>query len=241
MSNIVAIIPARSGSKGVPDKNINNICGNPLIAYSITAAIKSSMIDRVIVSTDSQVYAKIAEDFGAEVPFIRPDNISQDGSTDIEFFKHTIDWLKRNEGKVPSYFVHLRPTTPLRDPGIIDKAIRTFIKSDCSSLRSVHKMSESAYKMFEVKKNILYRMCGQSADLDASNLGRQNYPVTYNANGYVDIIRTSLIVNHDQLHGNNVYAFLTNLAYEIDEISDIDFVEYMLKTNMNMVDRLFKK
>jgi N-acylneuraminate cytidylyltransferase len=241
MNNIVAIIPARSGSKGVPDKNIKNIHGNPLIAYSIKAAIKASMIDRVIVSTDSQVYAKIAKDCGAEVPFIRPSNISQDESTDIEFFKHAIDWLDKNEGKVPNYFVHLRPTTPLRDPDVIDQAIRIFIKSNYSSLRSIHKMSESAYKAFEVKKGVIYRMCGKNTDLDRSNLGRQKYPVTYNANGYVDVIRTSLITNHNKLHGSNVHAFLTNLVYEIDEISDINFVEYMLKINKNMVDRLFKK
>jgi len=237
--DIVAIIPARSGSKGVPDKNIKNVYGNPLIAYSIKAALKSCAIDRVIVSTDSHVYAELAMELGADVPFLRPDDISQDNSRDIEFFKHAINWLRENEGSIPKYFVHLRPTTPLRDPSVIDRAVNTFIKSDYSSLRSVHKMSESAYKTFEVENDVLVRLCGKGTDLDASNLGRQCYPTTYDANGYVDIIRTKLITDYDQIHGNNVCAFVTDLAYEIDEVNDIDFVEYALKSNSKAVDILF--
>jgi len=240
MSDIVALIPARSGSKGVPDKNVKHICGKPLIAFSIKAALKSSLIDRVIVSTDSLSYAKIAEEFGAEVPFIRPTEISQDSSTDIEFFKHAINWLSMNEGHVPSYFVHLRPTTPLRDPEVIDEAIRTIIKSNYSSLRSVHKMSESAYKAFEIQDGMLMRMCGKGPSLDASNLGRQSYPATYNANGYVDVVRSNLITEHGQLHGDRVFAFVTDLAEEIDEIGDIAFVEYVLQHNAVAIEKLFK-
>ena len=241
MKNIVAIIPARSGSKGVPDKNIKLIQGVPLIAYSIRAALKSKLIDRVIVSTDSDQYAEIAQNYGAEVPFRRPEQISRDDSTDIEFFNHIIDWMGENEGGIPRYFVHLRPTTPLRDPEVIDEAIEVFMDSDCSSLRSVHKMSESAYKAFEINNNALVRMCGLGTNLDASNLGRQAYPVTYDANGYVDVIRTSLIVEQEILHGNNVYGFITERAYEIDEFSDIPFVEYFLRKDMPIVDKLFSE
>ena len=154
-SQVCALIPARSESKGVPDKNIRLFEGKPLIAYSIKAAINSNLIDRVIVSTDSQSYKEVAENFGAEVPFIRPYEISQDDSTDIECFRHAINWLSENEGHVPSYFVHLRPTTPLRDPDIIDAAIEALVNSDYTSLRSVSKMAKTAYKSFEIKNNVL--------------------------------------------------------------------------------------
>lgn len=241
MEDIVAIIPARSGSKGVPDKNIKLIYGAPLISYSIKAALKSKLVDRVIVSTDSDEYAEIALDYGAEVPFRRPREISQDSSTDIEFFSHIISWMNKNEGHVPSYFVHLRPTTPLRDPQVIDEAIKVFVDSDHSALRSVHKMSESAYKAFEINNSTLTTMCGQGANLDASNLGRQAYPATYDANGYVDVVRTSLIAEQGLLHGDNVYGFVTERTYEIDEISDIALVEYFLKNNMITVENLFSE
>ena len=149
--NIIAVIPARSGSKGVPDKNIKLLAGKPLIAYSIAAAKKSKLINRIIVSTDSKKYADIAKKYGAEVPFIRPKRISTDKSSDISFFKHAINYFNLREGSIPKLFVHLRPTTPLRDPKVIDKAIKTFMKSDYTALRSCHKMSESSYKTFEIK------------------------------------------------------------------------------------------
>jgi len=114
MSDIIAIIPARAGSKSLVDKNIKYLSGHPLIAYSIAAAKLSKKIDRVIVSTDSQKYTEIAKQYGAEVPFIRPDKISIDTAIDRDFLIHAMNWFKENESSVPEYWVHLRPTTPLR-------------------------------------------------------------------------------------------------------------------------------
>ena len=230
-NNVVALIPARSGSKGVTNKNIRPLNGIPLIAYSIAAALKSALINRVIVSTDSKKYAKIARSYGAEVPFIRPDNISGDRATDVECFKHTIDWLQENEGFVPEYFVHLRPTTPLRDPNVLDKAIESFISSDYSALRSCHKMSESSYKTFEIENDIFKCLCNGNSDIESTNFSRQIFPVTYDANGYVDIIRSKMIIKNGLIHGNRVRALITDTAYEIDELSDIDFLEYLVQKN----------
>ena len=128
MANIVAIIPARSGSKSLVDKNIKPLSGHPLIAYSIAAARMSTKIDRVVVSTNSQEYAGIAKQYGAEVPFIRPDEFSTDTATDKDFLIHAMNWLKENEGSVPEYWAHLRPTTPLRNIENIDNAIDAAIK-----------------------------------------------------------------------------------------------------------------
>ena len=241
MKNIIAIIPSRSGSKGVPGKNIKNILGRPLMAYSIKAALHSKLIDRVIVSTDSPEYAEIAINYGAEVPFLRPKEISQDNSTDLDFFKHAIEWMRANEGYIPEYFVHLRPTTPMRDPIIIDNAIDKLMNSNFTSLRSVHKMSESAYKTFEIKGDILSRIFDQGTDLDESNFSRQSYPTTYDANGYVDVVRSQLITEENLLHGNRVLPFLTESTNEIDEKGDIDKVQYLLERNILNINKLFLK
>jgi N-acylneuraminate cytidylyltransferase len=239
MNNIIALIPARSGSKGVPNKNIRHIDGIPLIAYSIAAALKSTLVDRVIVSTDSEEYARLARSYGAETPFIRPKDISGDLATDVEFFKHTIDWLQENENFVPEYFVHLRPTTPFRDPKILDKAIEEFVYSDYSALRSCHKMSESSYKTFEVENDIFKCICNGGSDIENSNIARQAFPVTYDANGYIDIVRSEMISKHNLIHGSKVRAFITSTTYEIDEINDIDFLEYLIRKNPEYKD-IFK-
>ena len=239
MKNIVALILARSGSKGVVDKNIMPLGGIPLISYSIVAAKKSKLIDRIIVSTDSEEYAEIARSYGAETPFIRPKDISGDLATDVEFFRHAIDWLQENENFVPEYFVHLRPTTPFRDPKVLDKAIKEFICSDYSALRSCHKMSESSYKTFEVENNMFKRICNGESNIEGSNTARQAFPETYDANGYIDIVRSEMISKHNLIHGSKVKAFITNTAHEIDEIGDIDFLEYLIQKKPEYKD-IFK-
>lgn len=153
---ITAIIPARGGSKGIPQKNIMDIGGFPLIAYSIAAAKLSKKIDRVIVSTDSKEIAEIAKRFGAEVPFMRPKEIATDTSPDIDFIKHALSWFKAKEGRTPKYIVHLRPTTPLRHPADIDRSItKLAAHSRATSLHSAHELRESPYKLFKIKMVIL--------------------------------------------------------------------------------------
>ena len=236
MNNIIALIPARSGSKGVVNKNIMPLGGIPLIAYSIAAAQNSKLIDRIIVSTDSEEYAELARNYGAETPFIRPKNISGDLATDVDFFKHTLEWFQENENFVPEYFVHLRPTTPFRDSEILDKAIEGFVGSDHSALRSCHRMSESSYKTFEVENNIFKRICNGDNDIESSNIARQEFPVTYDANGYIDIVRSEMISKHGLIHGSRVKAFITNTAHEVDEMSDVDFLEYLIQKNPEYKD-----
>jgi CMP-N,N'-diacetyllegionaminic acid synthase len=238
--NICALIPARSGSKGVPDKNIMPLFGHPLIAYSIAIAKKCPSIKRVIVTTDSEKYAEIAIKYGAEVPFIRPTEISGDNATDVQFFQHAVNWLRQEEGEgcVPEYFIHLRPTTPIRYPEIINDAIESFVGSQYSALRSVHKMSDTSYKTFEIMKGKLKIICDGGFDIESTALPRQSFPVTYNPNGYIDIIRTGMIAK-GVIHGNSVKAFITQTTHEIDEIDDFDFLEFMIKKNPDIVKILF--
>jgi len=237
---VYALIPARSGSKGVPDKNIMNLMGYPLIAYSIAAAKECPAISRVIVTTDSEEYAEIALEYGAEVPFIRPRDISGDRATDVQFFQHAINWFRQEEGEVPEYFAHLRPTTPIRYPNVINKAVEEFINSQNSALRSVHPMSDTSYKTFEIENEKLKILCNGGFDIESTNLPRQSFPVTYNPNGYIDVVRTSMI-DKGLIHGNNVKAFITKATYEIDEIIDFNFIEFMIHKNSDVLKILFNK
>ena len=238
---IIALIPARSGSKGLPNKNIKGLSGKPLIAYSISAGIKSKLIDRVIVSTDSEEYATISKDYGAEVPFIRPNEYSGDDSTDYDFVKHLLDWLAKNGGNTPDYIIHLRPTTPLRDPSILDSAIEKFMNNGgATSLRSAHEMSETAYKQFELEGKYFKTICTSSFDLDDANNSRQSFPKTYSPNGYVDILRTSHILENHLLHGNRVMGYVTDFAIEVDTIDDFEFLEWQMSKNNKLVYSLFE-
>jgi N-acylneuraminate cytidylyltransferase len=227
MSKIISIIPARGGSKGVPGKNIKLLNEIPLIGFSIKTSLESKHITRTIVSTDSVEIANIAKELGAEVPFLRPKVIAGDKSTDLEFFLHTIDWFLENEGEAPDYFVHLRPTTPLRDFQVVDKAIASFLKnSSATALRSVHEMSETAYKSFEIEEGKLKTIGTGSFDLDPANEARQGFPSTYYANGYVDIIKSKFIIDNQKIHGDKVMAFVTEPVTEVDTPEDFELLEY---------------
>ena len=241
MIDIVAIIPARSGSKGVPDKNIKLLAGKPLIAYSIASAQLTDNIQRVIVSTDSERYAKIASEYGAETPFLRPAELSVDSSTDYDVLKHTLDWLQVNEGFQPEYLVYLRPVTPLRDITIIKSAIeRIKMDNDATALRSIHEMPETAYKTLEIEGGYLKCICSGSFDIDAANLPRQTYEKTYVANGYVDIIRSSFVIENEKVFGNRVIAYITPWITDIDTMKDFEYLEYQAAKDHTIVSRLFQ-
>lgn len=233
---IVAIIPARGGSKGVPKKNIRHLGGYPLIAYTIAAAKQCKEIDRVIVSTDSSEIAEIAKHYGAEVPFLRPSELASDKSPDMGFMAHAIKWLQENEGFEPQLIVHLRPTTPLRDPALIDKAIRNLKENtQATSLRSVHELAESPHKMFEVEKGFLIGLFPGDSRPEYYNLPRQSFPPAYNPNGYVDIIKPSFVKAHNKLHGPRMMAFITPIVTEVDRVEDLRYLEYIIEKKGHML------
>ena len=238
--NIIAVIPARSGSKGVPNKNIRELSGKPLLAYSIVAAQKASLIDRIIVSTDSDEYAFLAKEYRAEIPFLRPSEYADDKSTDYDFVKHLLDWLADNENTLPEYIVHLRPTTPFRNPDVLDDAIKKFIINEkATSLRSAHKMTETAYKQFELDDKYFKTICTGNFDLDDANNSRQSFPATYAPNGYVDILKTSHILSKNLLHGKRVMGYITDSTIEVDTEEDFEFLEWQVNKNNKLVKTLF--
>lgn len=220
---VCAIIPARSGSKGVKNKNIRLLNGFPMIAYTIAAAKLSQNIDRVIVSTDSEEYAEIARKYGAETPFLRPVEISGDTATDIEFMEHAISWLYENEGSVPEYWVHLRPTNPLRDCSVIEKAVAEFLADDMAdSLRSAHLADVSPFKWFLRTEDGYYKTF-TGISLDEANKPRQAFPDVFIPDGYVDMLRTSYIVKNDLMHGKRMIAFRSPDSVDVDNVRD--FIE----------------
>ena len=152
MTQILCLIPARSGSKGIPHKNIKDFKGKPLLAWCIVQAQNSKYQMKIIVSTDSEKYRKIAIQYGAEAPFLRPSEISQDLSTDFECIKHTLDWLKTNEKYSPDIILHLRPTQPCRKVEDIDACLDIFInqREKYDSLRTVVPFEKSPYKMYSI-------------------------------------------------------------------------------------------
>jgi CMP-N,N'-diacetyllegionaminic acid synthase len=229
MGSTVALIPARSGSKGVPHKNVRLLGGSPLLAWTIAACRKAATIDRVIVSSDSDAYAALAVECGGEAPFLRPADISGDLATDYDWIVHALNWLAAR-GEEPDYVAHMRPTTPLRRPQVVDEAVRAFVAAPkATALRSVHEMSESAYKTFEMGEGgTLKRVGVDSTALDVANLSRQQFPKTYQANGYVDVLSTAFIRRAGLIHGDRVLGFLTPLVVEVDTEDDFAHLEFQL-------------
>lgn len=239
---ILCIIPARSGSKGVPHKNIKEFNGYPLMVWSIMQAQKSKYFKemRIIVSTDSLTYQKIAIKYGAESPFLRPEIISQDLSTDYECIKHCVDWFENNEKYYPDMILQLRPTQPCRKVGDIDKCLKIFINNfeKYDSLRSVIEIEKSPYKMYIIKNNEnklepLFKdvKIGKEFIMEPFNQCRQKLPKAYLHNGYIDIIKTS-ILERGLISGDNIYPYVMDKNDTIDIDSYDDWIKAERKINL---------
>lgn len=237
---IYAIIPARGGSKGIPRKNLLPLGGYPLIAYSIAAAKAARSVDRVLVSTDSEEIADTARRFGAEAPFLRPAEISGDAAGDAEFMAHALGWLRQHEAAVPEYLVHLRPTTPLRDPALLDEATRRMLAvPDATSLRSGHEASESPFKWFLRGEGGCFTAISRDYSNDDLNKPRQAFPKVYIPDGYVDIVRTAAFEGSGLLHGPKMLGFVSPPCHEVDSARDFEYLEFELgRTGSPLLEKL---
>ena len=232
-NQIWAFVPARSGSKSIKDKNIKKFCGKPLIYYTFKL-LSHLNIKKIIFSTDSMHYIKIAKNFGIKFDtHLRSKKTSTDLATDLEVFQEFLKKEKKAGNNLPEFFLHLRPTTPYRRPEIVKKAIRKFfkIKNNFTALRSVSKLSNTGFRTLIIKKDTLISMFNNSKNMDKLNIARQNFPDTFIANGYVDIIKTK-ILEQNKIHGNKVCGFLTeDLNTDIDTLEDFNNFEIFLKNN----------
>jgi N-acylneuraminate cytidylyltransferase len=227
-ATIYAVVPARGGSKGVPKKNIKPLAGFPLIAYSIAAGHMSRLIERVIVSTDSLEIAEVARKYGAETPFLRPAELAQDNSRDRDFVIHLLHWLKENEGRVPDYLVHLRPTTPFRDPAIVDDAILTLLAdAAATSLRSAHEAPETPFKWFTKNAQGYFQtFAAADAPPGLANWPRQMLPKVFIPDGYVDVLKTAYVLAAEEIHGDRIVGYITPACSEVDTPEDFAYLEF---------------
>jgi len=241
-NRVIGLIPARGGSKGIPGKNIRLLDGHPLIAYSIVLSKMSRSIDRTIVSTDSEEIAGVARHYGAEVPFLRPERFAADSSPDIDFVRHFLDWFEENEGYRPRYIAHIRPTTPVREPELIDRAVDKIVRHpDATALRSVHETRESPYKLFGIENGYLAGLFPDDPRPEYYNLPRQAFPPVYHPNGYVDIIKSETVLSTGSLHGPKILSFVTPVSAELDTEDDFDFIEFTLRRRRNSVHEALKE
>ncbi len=224
----LAIIPARSGSKGLPDKNIKIINGKPLIAWSIEAGLKSKYIDRLIVSTDSEKYAEIAKDFGAEVPFIRPDKISTDESSRKDVIKHSLDFFK-NKNELYDYIVLLEPTSPLTTETDIDTGIeKLLLDKSAESIVGVS-LSEVSHPDFLVNlKNGFLNFINENQK--SSVIRRQDLEDLYFYDGTLYISEVDKYLEKEFYHEKTLgYVTPKWKSLEIDDMYDFIMVEAIMQ------------
>ena len=225
---ILCLIPARSGSKGIPHKNIRSFKNKPLIVWSIQQALSSKYKEdmKIVVTTDSEEYRKIAIECGAEAPFLRPPEISKDESIDSEFIVHAVDFLEKENYK-PDIILQLRPTQPCRKVEDIDKCIDLFIENrdNYDSLRTVVPFLKCPQKMYIIKDNQLIPYFKKYENIDEPyNQCRQLLPNNYLHNGYIDILNTSIIKN-GTISGEKILPYIMNDSDTIDIDNEDDWIK----------------
>jgi len=231
-TSIVGLIPARAGSKRVPDKNIRRLAGHPVIAYTIAAALQSEIFGAVIVSTDSPRYAEIARHYGAEVPFLRPAEFAGDLSPDIEWVEYTLERL-REEGHTYGCFSILRPTSPFRLPETIRRAWREFLAEDgVDSLRAVEKCRQHPGKMWVVRgRRMLPLLPLGPAEQPWHSSQYQSLPEVYVQNASLEIARSRVVFEGRTIAGTVLMPFLTEgyEGFDVNNPYDWDLAEHLVR------------
>lgn len=230
---MIAIIPARGGSKGLPGKNIKNLCGKPLIAYTIEAAVKSEEIDRVVVTTDSKEIAKTAKQYNAEVPFLRPDYLAEDNASAIDVYIHAVEYMMDRYGCNMQKFVVLLPTAPLRDEKEIDNAVRMFREKKATTLISVMEAETPISWYYHMREDGSIKNAGYDKENSMSN--RQKNEKYYIPNGAIYILDYILLKNQRTYYAEDTLGYIMNRrkSVDIDTIEDFEYVEYLMKCDIN--------
>jgi len=228
---VLAIIPARGGSKSIPGKNIKLLGGHPLIAYGVAAGLQAELVGRVIVSTDDPEIARLAKALGAEVPFLRPMELAGDAVTDLPVFRHALEALG-GPGDPPDIVVHLRPTSPFRPPGAVDEAVRILAGDPLAdAVRSVAPPAQSPFKMWKREDGRLVPLLrGRTGE--AYNAPRQSLPEVLWQTGQVDAVRRATILEKGSMTGDRILPLVMDprLAVDLDTLSQWDAAEAQVRT-----------
>lgn len=228
---VLALIPARGGSKSVPKKNIRPLAGLPLIAHSILVAKESPCVDRVIVSTDDQKIAAIAREYGAEVPFLRPAEFAQDLTPDYPVFAHCLQWLEANEHYKPDLVLHLRPTGPLRTVRQIEESVALLAAHpEADSVRSVHEPDKTPHKMWRIEGPFMVPFLRDTGIPEHYNTPRQLLPKVYATNANIGVMWHRTLAEKKSVIGDVVVPYIvTEPQVDIDTEFDFDVAELVLK------------
>lgn len=219
INDILAVIPARGGSKGVPRKNIKAICGKPLIEYTIDAAKRCEYIQRVIISTDDEEIAEVSKKLGGEVPYLRPLELSGDNSPTVECVIEFLNTLEKNEGYKPDYVALLQCTSPLRNSIHIKEAIEQLLESDMDGIISVCEVELSPYWMNIVNDGKLEYFIEEGKKITR----RQDLPQVYRMNGAIYIVKTDILLKYKTFEPDNVCAYIMSQKDSIDIDTKLDF------------------
>lgn len=224
-NKILAVIPARGGSKGVPNKNIKELLGKPLIAYTIEQARNSQYIDRTVVSTDSPAIADIAVSYGAEVPFLRPEELATDQSGTIDVLVHAIDWLEKNENYKFDILVLLHATTPLREPEDIDHSIELLVENGAENVFTVTEAHRNPYfNMVEIRNNKVGLV------KKGNYVTRQTAPEVFDMNSSIYVWWKDIFKKNKSviLENSRIYIMPKTRSVDIDDAFDFKIAEMLL-------------
>lgn len=217
-SGIVAIIPARGGSKGIPRKNVKLLCGKPLIAYTIEAALSSKCIGRVVVSTEDKEIAEVAGEYGAEV-IARPAELARDDTPSFLVCQHVIRYLEEIKNFYPDVVVVLQPTSPRRIVEDVDRAIEKFLEADCDTVVSVCEAEHPPHWTYTLEGDRMKPVIPGGEKI----LRRQDTPKIYRLNGAVYVTRRDIIMNENRVLGNDTRAYIMPIERSIDIDTELDF------------------
>jgi len=219
--SVLAIITARGGSKGIPRKNIKDLGGKPLIAYTIDAIKESKFLTRAILSTDDTEIAEAAKKYGLEVPFMRPKDLAQDDSTSIDVVKHAVNWLKENEGKEYDYIMILQPTSPMRTSEDIDACIKIAQETGADSVMSMKELVDmSAKKLKKIDED--RRIFPYYEDEGKQSSMRQDLEKVYKRNCAIYLTKRDVIMKGD-LFGKDSRAYVMPEERSVDINKPVDF------------------
>ena len=216
---VLAIVPARGGSKGIPRKNIRIFAGHPLIAYSIAAGLQARQMMRVLVTTDDEEIAQVARGCGAETPFMRPAELAQDRTTDLPVFQHALRWLAEHEDYHPQVVVHLRPTTPIRPPDLVDRSVALLLAHpEADSVRGITPAHQNPFKMWlmDGEEKPIHPLTTVPGIEEPYNSPRQILPKAYAHTGLIDTIRPATILEMNSMSGRTILPILFDPGYDTD-------------------------
>ena len=225
---VLAIIPARGGSKGIPGKNMADLCGKPLIAWTIEAALASGVFDRAVVTTDDHVIAKFADSAGAEVPFMRPAELAADDTPAVDVVEHTLCWLRENQNYEPDYLMLLQPTSPLRNAEDIRGAWQHAMEKDADAVVSVCEAQNHPYLTKSIDAD---RMLCDFLPAEPKYATRQAMPRVFALNGAIYLIRTDVFLANRCFHPEKTYAWVMppERSIDVDSPWDLHLVNLILK------------